>query len=122
MKEKICGIYKFTNKFNQKVYIGQSIDINNRFNEHKNNAINGMKGYFYNAIRKYGIDNFDFDILLECTIEELDYWEKFYISYYKSNINRYGRKYGYNMTDGSTEMAGLKMEESSRENTLRIQL
>ena len=92
----MIGIYKFTNKYNQKVYIGQSTDINHRKSQHIVNANNGYDSYFYNALRKYGKDAFYFDILIECPKENLDYWEKFYIKYYCSN----NRDFGYNETSG----------------------
>jgi len=61
-KEPICGIYQVTNEINSKIYIGQSIDIERRWNQHKYG-----KGSIIlrNAIKKYGIDNFKFEILEE---------------------------------------------------------
>jgi group I intron endonuclease len=58
----ICGIYQVTNKVNNKIYIGQSIDIERRWNQHRYG-----KGSLIlrNAIKKYGIDNFEFLILEE---------------------------------------------------------
>lgn len=42
----MIGIYKVTNKINNKVYIGQSINIENRFQQHKNNCLNeNLKDY-----------------------------------------------------------------------------
>lgn len=92
----MIGVYKFTNKYNRKVYIGKSKCIEKRLGQHKRNARKGVKGYFYNALRKYGIDGFDFEVLIECPVENLNYWEKFYIKYYCSNIS----EYGYNKTSG----------------------
>lgn len=61
-KEPICGIYQITNLINGKIYIGQSIDIERRWNQHRYG-----KGSLIlrNAINKYGIDNFNFQILEE---------------------------------------------------------
>lgn len=92
----MIGIYKFTNKYNRKCYIGQSIDIERRYKRHKNAMNNNSQLYFHRAIRKYGFDNFSFEILIECPKENLNYWEKFYIRYYCSN----NPDWGYNMTDG----------------------
>ena len=65
----MIGIYKLTNKINNKVYIGQSINIENRFQQHKNNCLNeNLKDYntkFYRALRKYGVENFTFEIIEE---------------------------------------------------------
>lgn len=63
---KIAGVYKFTNKNNNKVYIGSSIDIDHRYNEHmvlyKSNRKKGCTK-FYEALFKYGEECFDFEIL-----------------------------------------------------------
>ena len=87
----MVGIYKFINKINGKLYIGQSKNLNCRKKQHFKNAFNpNNRDYdclFHRAIRKYGIDNFDFQILEECSIEELNdreiYWIEKYDSYYK---------------------------------------
>lgn len=91
----MIGIYKFTNKINNKRYIGKSIDIEKRRKTHERNSVN-CDGYFYNAIRKYGLDNFDFSIIEECSKEELNEKEKYWIKYYNSNNS----EYGYNITSG----------------------
>ena len=58
-------IYKFTNKINGKIYIGQTNDIEQRKRGHKSTAFNEKSHdyhcAFHNAIRKYGLDNFDFE-------------------------------------------------------------
>lgn len=58
--EPICGIYQITNEINGKIYIGQSIDIERRWNQHRYG-----KGSIIlrNAMKKYGINNFKFEIL-----------------------------------------------------------
>ena len=94
----MIGIYKITNNINGKCYIGQSVNIEKRFNNHKiacnNPNDNGYKYPLYQAIRKYGIENFSFEILEECNINDLDEREKFYIIKYNSYNN------GYNQTLG----------------------
>lgn len=95
----MIGIYKYTNKYDRKVYIGKSKDIELRYKQHLKTVkiIKIQKhSHFYKALRKYGIDAFDFEVLIECPIENLNYWEKFYIKYYCSNNS----DYGYNMTNG----------------------
>lgn len=95
-KEKnMIGIYKFTNKINNKIYIGQSKNIETRYKRHLYDAKNGATTVFHAAIRKYGIENFSFEIVKECKIEELDELEKFYISNFNSLIPN-----GYNMQTG----------------------
>ena len=60
-KEK--DIYKITNRINGKVYIGQSVDYEKRFHGHKTSAERGDEAYLYNAMRKYGVDNFDCELI-----------------------------------------------------------
>lgn len=97
----MIGIYKITNLINGKCYIGQSVNIQKRFISHKSIAFNPKaKSYnypLYRAIRKYGWENFYFEILEECKLEELNEREKYYISKYQAH----GPK-GYNLDDGGT--------------------
>lgn len=89
----MIGIYKITNKINGKCYIGQSINIKERFYGHKSSENNK---YLKNAFKKYGIDNFVFEVIEECKMEELNEKEIYYIKLYKSA----NRKYGYNLSLG----------------------
>ena len=69
----MIGIYKITNNLNQKSYIGQSIDILTRWKQHIYEANhNRLNNTIYQAIRKYGIDNFTFSVLEECQKEQLN--------------------------------------------------
>ena len=92
------GIYKIQNLINQQVYIGQSKNIPKRWQKHKSVAFNDKDSSYdlplYRAIRKYGLENFSFEIIENCLCEELDEKEKFWIQKYNSFFN------GYNMTLG----------------------
>lgn len=96
------GIYKWTNLINQHSYIGQSKNIERRKSRHiqtYNRILHGedipQKNYpLYQAMVKYTIDNFSFEILEECLVEELNDKEKYWIKYYDSFFN------GYNQTLG----------------------
>ena len=99
IKLKIIGIYKITNLINGKIYIGQSIDIYDRWYQHKYKAFD-KKELAYNsaihaAMRKYGVENFKLDILEQCTQEELDEKEQFWIA----NLNSLTPN-GYNILPG----------------------
>lgn len=86
-----CGIYKFTSKTTGLSYIGQSVDIERRYKEHKR-AKNDYA--FHNAIKKYGWEDFTFEILECCNKNELNKKEKYWIAYYNTYYN------GYNETQG----------------------
>ncbi len=110
----MIGIYKLTNKVNGKCYIGQSVDTHRRYLDHKNTAFNINSGCYdyplYRAIRKYGIDNFDFQVLEECPQNILNEKEKYYISIY----NSYNNEYGYNQGPGG-EYAGNNLQKLTSE-------
>ena len=89
----MIGIYRITNKINGKTYIGQSINIEERWKKH----IKGSPRYtshIHSAIKKYGVENFEFAVLLECPANMLNVWERDMIALYDSYDN------GYNLTLG----------------------
>lgn len=97
------GIYKYQNKVNSKIYIGQSSNIEKRFNQHLYNSTQDnekIKSSIDYAIKKYGIENFDFEIIEKCSINELDEKEIYWIKYYNSYQN------GYNKTPGGKSVRG----------------
>lgn len=108
-------IYQYLNTANNKSYIGQTTDLVNRKSKHRGCSIY-VKNKFYNAVRKYGWDTFNFNILVEIeadTIEDcsrqLDFLESFYILLYDSFNN------GYNSTTGGHTPRGMKRSEEFKE-------
>ena len=92
-------IYLATNQINKKVYVGQTTTtLNRRRSGHYAAARNNRdKLIFHKAIRKYGEDNFTWEIIAEAKDQiELDSLEKKYIQQYNSK----DRNFGYNMTSG----------------------
>ena len=89
-------IYIIKNKINDKVYIGQTTNtVQYRFNQHLMNANFEYKtGHLYNAMRKYGKENFYVETIEEISNELLDEREIYWIAYYDSFQN------GYNSTIG----------------------
>jgi group I intron endonuclease len=110
------GIYKITNKCNNHIYIGKSNNIERRFNDHKRLALTeGHKEFnksLYCAIRKYGIENFIFEI-----IEELEDYtksgerEQYWINYYDSYNNGYNESLG---GDGGSSPGHCSGEKNGR--------
>ncbi|QDX94739.1 hypothetical protein EEL30_22110 [Brevibacillus laterosporus] len=99
---KICGIYIIKNILNHHVYIGQSVNIHQRFREHKSRLRNNKhgNGRLQNAWNKYGEEKFIFKVLETVEIDNLDYKEIQWIKYYKSSH----RDYGYNIEYGGNCM------------------
>lgn len=84
------GIYCIYCNGNQKIYIGQSIDCQRRFNEHirKLNKGDHANPYLQHSWDFYGSDEFDFLILEKC--DNLIEREKYWISYFNSLNKNYG--------------------------------
>lgn len=95
-------IYCYTNMINGKKYIGQTFREIDRKQEHKNKV---PKAYFHQAIKKYGWDNFKYEILykrnfidIETLHISLNLMEIYYINKYNTSNNYFG----YNRTNGGS--------------------
>ena len=89
-------IYKVTNLINNKVYIGQTIKtLEQRKNNHIKSANKENGFYFHKSLKKYGEENFKWQVICICpNIESLNEQEEYYITHYNS-MNE-----GYNLTSG----------------------
>lgn len=71
-------IYKITNKINNQIYIGSSVDVERRWRQHKEASINSADHHYdyplMKAFRQFGIDNFTFEV-----IETTDTWQNMII-------------------------------------------
>lgn len=105
-----CGIYKITNKLNNKVYIGCSKNIQHRWIAHKSESVlenNPQYNYsIHKAFRKYGIDNFSFEIIELTEEKDLFDKEKYWIKFYDSYNN------GYNETLGGDSGPSMPEEQN----------
>lgn len=93
----MIGIYKITKKENGKSYIGQSNDIERRIKEHQYKTDLAIEL----AIHKYGIDAFNYEVLEQCSLEELDAKEIYWIQYYNTF-----KGFGYNCNKGGGDSRG----------------
>lgn len=96
--DKKCGIYKITNQLDDMCYVGQSVDIANRWKDHAKHGLGidaPASNKLYNAMQKWGIWNFSWELLEECPREQLNEKERYYIDLYQSE------KFGYNSTKGN---------------------
>lgn len=79
---KICGIYKIISASNR-VYIGQGVNILKRWRDYKSyNSKTKNQPKLWRSFKKYGVENHTFEIIEECSTEELNckerYWQDFY--------------------------------------------
>lgn len=93
----VTGIYKITNQVTKECYIGQSVDISKRWKDHAKCGLGidtpaGNK--LYKAMQTYGIWNFSWEVLEQCSKDLLDEKEKYYIDLYDSY------NFGYNSNTG----------------------
>ena len=99
----MTGIYLVTNKLNGHQYVGQSVNIKRRWMKHKCPSSITNDRIINKAYRKYGFDNFDYQVIEECSEEMLDEREKYWIN----NLNPV-----YNMNEGGTGNKGHHHSES----------
>lgn len=91
------GIYKITNIKTKECYIGQAVNIKDRWVEHVKCGLGidtPAANKLYKAMQDYGLWNFSFEILEECPRDQLNEKERYYINLYQS------KDYGYNSNKG----------------------
>lgn len=92
--KKITGIYKITNIENHMCYIGQAVDIADRWKQHIKRGLGAetaTKNKLYPAMREYGVENFTFEIIEECEREKLNEREQYWQNYF------HAKDYGYSI-------------------------
>lgn len=74
----MVGIYKITNP-KGRVYVGQSVDIEKRIRRYKVLSVK-TKGQtkIWRSLKKYGVENHTFEVLLICNESQLNRWERFF--------------------------------------------
>lgn len=95
---KICGIYKITNLITQQYYIGQSVDVAQRWKDHTKCGLGidaPATNKLYKAMQEDGVWNFSFELMEKCSREELNEKERLWIEMYQTD------KFGYNSTKGN---------------------
>lgn len=95
---KTCGIYKITDLMTGQAYIGQSVDIKERFRQHikASLAYGPATNKLYQTMQKSGQHNFIFEVLEEVPRASLNERETYWIDFYKT------KDYGLNSTRGGS--------------------
>lgn len=103
------SVYKITNLLDGKIYIGQSWDTKKRWADHRDQVNLDSPQYIHRAIRKHGLDNFYFEVLVQtCCQYCMDQLEEYFICLYNSHTP----SSGYNQKSGGS--AGRHSEESRK--------
>lgn len=110
-------IYKITNIVNNKVYIGQTVQQNPRMRwyGHLGDARGGKTGHLYESIRKYGPEQFNWEIIDSAkTIDELNILEVNWIAHYKTIGEVYNhRKGGDNSLHSKESIEKMKASQKA---------
>lgn len=117
-------VYKYTSP-SGKVYIGQTKHEQARKSQHRRDSQRGINTAFCKAIRKYGFDNLQYEVIMKDVPDYMiNAFEKYWISYYNSCHGE-----GYNSEEGGTNasinyetrmrisksLAGIKQSEVTKE-------
>ena len=114
-KKDVYGVYRIVNNINGKIYIGSSIHVNKRLEEHKNTLKNNNHHniHLQRAWNKYGEESFSFEIIetTEVDINILRQREQYWMDYYKS----YDLNIGYNISHSAIGNSGYEISEEAKE-------
>ena len=93
-KDIKTGIYKITNTTNNMCYIGQCVDAASRWKQHIKRGIGAdtpTRNKLYPAMLEYGVENFTFEFIEECSKEKLNDREQYWQEYFKA------KEFGYSI-------------------------
>jgi len=115
-QEKISGIYLWTNIINDKKYVGCSVNIYARWDAHLETLKLGCTRKFYNALRKYGSENFKKEIIevLPPIKKVLKEREDYYIDFYDSIKNGYNIEKQYNTITAHPDFERIRKQISDK--------
>ena len=88
------GIYKITNIKNQMCYVGQAVDVSNRWKQHIKRGLGAetpTKNKLYPIMAKEGVENFTFELIEECSPAQLNDREKYWQDFFKA------KEFGYSI-------------------------
>lgn len=110
MSEQDIGIYRFVNMVNGKSYVGRSKDLKHRYYQHIGLLRRGIEPCvkLNKAWKKYGEENFVYEVLCLCDESELNSMEMYYIQKYDSFAN------GYNCTAGGDGITGYRHTDEAK--------
>lgn len=93
-KGQKTGIYKITNIKNKMCYVGQAVDVSNRWKQHIKRGLGAetpTKNKLYPVMAKEGVENFTFELIEECSPAQLNDREKYWQEFFKA------KEFGYSI-------------------------
>lgn len=107
-----CYVYKIINKINDKVYIGSTVSIKNRFRGHRSQLKRNKHHsiYLQNEWNKYGKENFIFEVICCCPRNETKNYEQWFLNIHQS----YDRDFGYNVNKSVAKAGGFFVQDDTR--------
>jgi group I intron endonuclease len=93
-KQAHTGIYKITNLTNGMCYVGQAANVADRWKQHIKRGIGAdppTRNKLYPAMLAIGVENFSFELIEECSRDELNEKEQFWQEYFKA------KEFGYSI-------------------------
>ena len=93
-KGQKTGIYKITNIKNKMCYVGQAVDVSNRWKHHIKRGLGAetpTKNKLYPVMAKEGVENFTFELIEECSPAQLNDREKYWQEFFKA------KEFGYSI-------------------------
>jgi len=120
----VIGIYKITSPSN-KIYIGQSINIEKRFKQYKRLDCK-KQPKLYNSLIKYGVKFHQFEIIEICELNKLNkqeiYWKQYYNTINEGlNCELFDIGQGYRSDEVKTKISNsLKGKSKSQEHCLNL--
>lgn len=112
---KKSGIYEIINTVNGKKYVGSSYDVKKRIQTHQSRLRTNkhINKHLQNAYNKYGVENFEFNIVELCGIDKLTEQEKYHLS----KVNE-----SYNIRKVVDSNLGIKLSEETKKKIGRSSL
>ena len=117
-------IYTITNKINNKVYVGQTVQQNPRMRwyQHCADARRGKDTHLYNSMRKYGVDWFHWKIIdIAVDLQDLNNKEFQWLDFYRCQQETYNiREAGGNKTHSPESIEKMKVAQKLRHATTNV--
>lgn len=118
MKDRESGVFAITNRATEKIFIGMSVDLKATKNSYFNKLRGGICSNFelQEDFDRFGEAEFEFDVLEYCSKEELYKKRRFYLEFYRTHKDVYGRRKGIRHQSAETKKKISSANRGSKRN------